>query len=222
VTTLPAAIGTGGSSARTARSDHSLLVAVRGVHDEGVHTGRDQRHRLAGDITVDTDRGGDPKPTLAVEGGSVEGGAQRALPGEYADQPPLHVHHRGKPATPLRQPVEPGTRVGLRRHGVQLGGHDVAHLREPVDADGVRVGDQVATPDIIRAARDMLPSCGGSSMDRPGVRCRWRIRNSITVAQVRWSRCGFRNQKLSRPVAHIDIYRSASNARNPYTFRSAS
>src|SRR2546422_972355 len=44
---------------RLERGDHLLLVAVCGVHDEDVDTGRENRFGLRRDVAVDTDRRGD-------------------------------------------------------------------------------------------------------------------------------------------------------------------
>ena len=87
-TTLPAATGTSGDSARTDRQrlHHPVLVAVGGVDDEAVDAGVEQRGRAVGDVAVDADRRGDPQAAVGVDRRGVERRAQRAEPGQHADE----------------------------------------------------------------------------------------------------------------------------------------
>ena len=79
------------SAYRAQRVDHPLLVAVRRVHDEGVHARFEQRAGLARHVAVDADGGGDAEPAVGVGGRGVERGAQRALAGEDAGETAVGV-----------------------------------------------------------------------------------------------------------------------------------
>ena len=125
---------------------HPLLVTVGGVDDQAVHAHGQQLARLARDVAVDADRGGNPQASAAVQGGLVEGGPQRPGAGQDADELTVVVHGGGEPV-PCRGEYVEGLaglhRVLQRRH---LGGHRVAHAGEAVDAGAVGLGDDADRP----------------------------------------------------------------------------
>ncbi len=116
-------------------------MAVRGVHDERVGAGLQQGLGLAGDVAVDADGGGDPQLAGGVDGRGVEGGAQRVLAGEQADQAAVAVDDGGELAVRLAEPVEGVARVDALVEQQQVAGHHLGERGEAVDALAVGVGD---------------------------------------------------------------------------------
>nr|BFE81980.1 hypothetical protein GCM10020093_045810 [Planobispora longispora] len=121
--------------------DHLFLVAVRGVHDQAVDPGLQQLLRLGGHVAVDADGGGDAEPAPGVDGRRVEGGPQRAGPGQDADQAAVAVDDGGEPVAALVEPVERLAGVEPGGQGEQVVGHDVGQLGVHVHAVAVGLGD---------------------------------------------------------------------------------
>src|SRR5690606_12168542 len=67
---------TGGDDQRQ-RLEHLLLVTVRGVDHDHVDTGGQQRVGLGAHVAVDADGCAHREPTVRVDGGRVDRGAQR-------------------------------------------------------------------------------------------------------------------------------------------------
>src|SRR5690606_38457979 len=128
------------------RGGHLLLVAVRGVDHEAVDAGFEQFLGLGGDVAVDSDGGGDAQPALVVDGGLVEGGAERAGTGEDADQAARLVDDGGQAVAAVVQPVERLARGQPGGQGEQLAGHHLGELGEHVDALAVGLGDHADGP----------------------------------------------------------------------------
>ena len=84
------------------RVEHLVLVPVRGVDDEHVHPGGEQRLRLDRDVTVDPDGGGGAQPPRGVERRGVDLGAQRPEPGEQAGEPAVGVDSERDPVAAER------------------------------------------------------------------------------------------------------------------------
>ncbi len=148
-TTLPAATGTAGPhrTHRGQRVEHALLVPVRGVDDEQVDAGVEQCGRLPGDVAVHPDRGRDAQPARGVDRGTVDRRAQRAHPGQDADEHPVGVDDRRELAARRVEQFEgvlrldrvaPASAGRQRHHLVQLG--------EPVGAEAVRLGHDADRP----------------------------------------------------------------------------
>ena len=123
------------------RFQHPLLVTVGGVDDQAVHPHRQQLACLARDVTVDADRGGDPQASVAVQGGLVDGGAQRAGAGQDADEVAVVVHGGSEPVPGMGEYVERLAWLHRVLHRGHVGGHRVADLGEPVHAGAVGLGD---------------------------------------------------------------------------------
>jgi hypothetical protein len=123
------------------RTDHLLLVPVRGVDDQDVRARREQRLGLLLDVTVHADRDRHPQPPGGVHGGLVERRAQGAGPGQDARQPSLGIDDGGEPVAPAVQGLEGLLGVDGVRERDQIPRHDLAELGEPVDAQAVGLGD---------------------------------------------------------------------------------
>ncbi|GAA3029377.1 hypothetical protein GCM10017559_64920 [Streptosporangium longisporum] len=96
---------------------------------------------MAATSPVDADGRGDAEPVRGVDRGPVQGGAQRAGPGQDADQAAVAVHHRGQPVAALVQTVEGLARVEPGGQREQVVGHHLGELRVHVHADAVALGD---------------------------------------------------------------------------------
>src|SRR5690606_28656261 len=131
------------------RVDHRLLVAVRGVDDEGVHARVQQLLGLPGDVAVDADGGGDPQPPPGVGGRRVQRGAQGALAGQDACQAAAGVDGRGVAPVGAVEGVEGLTRVHGGVDEQQVPGHDLGELGEAVHAGQVVVGDHADRPPVV-------------------------------------------------------------------------
>ena len=74
---------------------HTLGVAVGGVHEEGVHAGVDERHGAFPAVTEEADGGADAQPAFVVlRGERVLLGLGEVLGGDEALEPALLVHER--------------------------------------------------------------------------------------------------------------------------------
>ena len=75
--------------------EHAAVVGVRGVHDQHVDPGVDQRHRPRPRVVADTDRGTDQQPAVAVLGGQRELlGLDEVLDGDQPGQLAVAVDDR--------------------------------------------------------------------------------------------------------------------------------
>lgn len=123
------------------RADHGFLVAVRGVHDEGVDTCVEELLGLARHITVDADGRRDPQLAVRVRRGGVQRRPQCGLTGEDADEAAVRVDRRGELAVGAVELVEGLPRVDVRVEHHEVLGHDLGQLGEAVHAGQVVVGD---------------------------------------------------------------------------------
>ena len=121
------------------RVEHLVLVAVRGVDDQHVHPGGEQRLRLDGHVPVDPDGGRGAKPPRRVERGRVDPRAQRAERGEQACEPAVGVQpERGAPPA---QRLEHVAGRCVERQRDDGGIEHVGEPREPVHAGAGRLVD---------------------------------------------------------------------------------
>ena len=75
--------------------EHQPVVRVRGVDDQHVDAGVDQRHRPRPRVVADTDRGADQQPAVAVLGGQRELlGLDEVLDGDQPGQLAVAVDDR--------------------------------------------------------------------------------------------------------------------------------
>ena len=147
VTTLPATTGTGASAGPLPddrphgpqRVEHLLLVAVRGVDDQHVHPGVEQRLRLHRDVAVDADRGRRAQPAAVVDGRGVDPGAHGAERREQAGEPAVGVETERHPARAER--LEHLPRRGVQRQGERRRVEHVGEAGEAVDAGARRLVD---------------------------------------------------------------------------------
>ena len=90
---------------------------------------------------VDSDRDGDEQTTVGIDRRPVDRAAQRPDARQQAEQSSIVVDHRCERSTCAVQPVE-GV---LRRHRggerVEFGAHHVLELGEPVEPDGIGLGE---------------------------------------------------------------------------------
>lgn len=122
--------------------EHLLLMTVRGVDDQQIHPGLHQGARLGADIAVDTDGPGDAQASVVVDGRGVQARPNRTGTGEDAGHRPVRACQYRDRHVRFGQAIEDRTRVGPRRHRHEVGGRDVVHPGESVDAGTCRLGDQ--------------------------------------------------------------------------------
>ena len=121
------------------RVEHLLLVAVRGVDDQHVHTGVEQRLRLHRDITVDADRGGRAEPAAVVDGRGVDLGAHGTERREQAGEPAVGVETERHAAR--AEGLEHLPRRGVQRQGERCRVEHVGEAGEAVDTGARRLVD---------------------------------------------------------------------------------
>ena len=122
-------------------------MTVRGVDDQDVDTGGEQRFGPPGDVSVDADRCADQQPPVAVQRRTVQRGAQRVLQRHHADEP-VSLDDQGRSEMASGQQVEDLRRRGVGRYGQQVAGHHIVHLSESVHPGCFDLADRPQRPAV--------------------------------------------------------------------------